>query len=252
MPEGCHVEKVLEAIVGQAGPLVLQGLLGLESQEMQALKLLNAKMDASLKSHYRAALLHLNEAASPLRGEAAREESLRLARANFIHSAATFQQIDPLRSSWAAVYVSGIGTIMGSAEDTRHWLKFAHGRAVEAARLCCVEANNRIDGTVGKRLKLTGRGSRSVISISTGTAIGSIGTVGAVASPLVLPVAIAGAAVAGGAFAYVSYRAKQERAQLEELDMYVKTLGNALAQLGYSSIPRYSLQKDDESHFQYV
>jgi hypothetical protein len=202
-----------------------------------------------LERDYRAALIHLQEAASGSRSEKARAESLRLAREKFIDTAATFVQIDPLRSSWAAVYVSGIGAIEGSSEDRRYWLDYAHSRAVEAVQMRCDAANSHIDGTVGRRLKLTGPKARQGVQTATAAVSAQVFLVAGVAA---LPVALGGGALLGGAVMYAAHRAAKERANLEELANYVAELRIALGRLGNSSIPKYSLQRDSDLHFQYV
>lgn len=210
-------------------------LLGLEAEQTRTLNRIEAKIDASLQSSYRQGLIYLQDAINEADNMPPRREYLQQAEFRLIEAVANFETVDPMRSAWAAVYLTMIRKINNDPAGAGRWALRAYRASVSDVQQQCELINRGIDTQVGKRLKVTGKGASAL---------------GAAAAGAFWP---AGIPALASISIYRKRRIKEGRTTLTDLDQFSDQLREAAALLTGQRVPGYFLDfNDDIGRFTYT
>jgi hypothetical protein len=116
-------------------------LIGLQSEQIKLLKLLDKKVDALLAGPFNTGCRMLQDACAEWRSETDQKALLKEAYTAF--SNALGQDTDHLRRSYAALYLAMVWLLLGSLKDAELRLEEAHHEAVVAAREVCTRQFRR-------------------------------------------------------------------------------------------------------------
>jgi hypothetical protein len=230
------LHKLLTASAGPGAKYAINKLLGLEAEQTRTLNRIEAKIDASLQSSYNQGLIYLQDAINETDNMSPRREYLQQqAEFRLVEAVANFETVDPMRSAWAAVYLTMICKINDNPAGAGRWALRAYRAAVNGVQQQCALINRGIDTQVGKRLRITGKGASAL---------------GVVAAGAVWP---AGIPALAGISIYRKRRIREGRATLTELDQFSDQLREAAAVLTGQRVPGYFLDfNDDTGRFTYT
>jgi hypothetical protein len=221
--------SVLKALIGPAfsgGKYALGKLLGIEAEQARTLNRMETKIDAGLQSAYRQGLIYLQDALSET-DASRRREYLQKAESRLVEAVTNFETVDPMRSAWAAVYLTMISRINDNPVGAGRWALRAYRAAVSGVQQQCDMTNRSIDTQLGKRLKVTGKGASAA---------------GVFAAGVFWP---AGVPALAGITMYRKRRIREGRIALAELDQFSDQLRDVAVQLTGQRVPGYFLEFND-------
>ncbi len=218
----------LKAPAMSGAKYAISALLGLEAEQAKTLNRIETKIDAGLQSSYHQGLIYLQDAVNET--DASRQhEYLRNAESRLVEAVTNFETIDPMRSAWAAVYLTMVCKLDNNPAGAGRWARRAYRAAVSGVQHECELINRGIDTQVGKRLKVTGKGASGL---------------GGVATAAFWP---AGIPVWAGISIYRKRRIKEGRVTLSELDQFSDQLREAAVLLTGHGVPGYFLDFNDST-----
>jgi hypothetical protein len=147
----------------------LRAVLAIEDARTRQLGRIEAKIDALMEASYRAGLQWLRDAAAA-ESDAERSRCLDRASDKFRDAVAVFEATDHLLCSWAASYIALIDGVSGRRASAGRWSQRAYEEAVAAVVDGCADANDKLDGKVGRvkfakaTLFLTNAGFRATLA----------------------------------------------------------------------------------------
>ncbi|WP_369390426.1 hypothetical protein AB5J72_24425 [Streptomyces sp. CG1] len=221
------VLHALKAPAASGAKCALSKLFGLEAEQAKTLNRIETKIDASLQSSYNQGLIYLQDAISETDSMPRQRDYLEKAESRLIEAVANFETIDPMRSAWAAIYLTMICKINDNSAGAGRWALRAYRASVSGVQQQCELINRSIDTQIGKRLKVTGKGSSAL----TGVAAGAFWPVGI---PAWVSINI-----------YRKHRIREGRATLTELDQFSDQLQEAAVLLTGQRVPGYFLDFND-------
>jgi hypothetical protein len=221
------VLRALAAPTVSGAKYALGQLIGVEAEQTKTLNRIERKIDADLQSSYKQGRIYLQDAISETDDMARRNEYFQQAQSKLVEAVANFETLDPMRSAWAAVYLTMIYSINGDSAGAGRWALRAYRAAVSDVQQQCTLVNQGIDAQVGKRLKITGKGASAA---------------GAAAVGLFWPVGVPALA---GINIYRKRRIKEGRAILTELDQFSDQLREVAVRLTGRAVPGYFLDFND-------
>ncbi len=223
------VLHALKAPAISGAKYAINKLLGLEAEQTKTLNRIETKIDASLQSSYNQGLIYLQDAISGTDDMPRQREYLQKAESRLTEAVTNFETIDPMRSAWAAIYVTMICKINDDPARAGRWALRAYRAAVNGVQQQCDLINRSIDTQIGKRLKVTGKGASAL---------------GGVAAGVFWP---AGIPAWAGISVYRKRRIRDGRATLTELDQFSDQLREAAALLTGRPVPGYFLEFNDST-----
>ena len=137
---------VLHALIAptvSGAKYTISKLLGLEAEQTRTLNRLEAKIDASLQSSYNQGLIYLQDAINEADDRSRRHAYLQQAHFKLVEAVTNFETVDPMRSAWAAVYVTMICKINDDSAGTGRWALRAYRAAVAGVQQQCELVNRR-------------------------------------------------------------------------------------------------------------
>jgi hypothetical protein len=221
------VLHALKAPTVSGAKYAINKLLGLEAEQTKTLNRIETKVDAGLQSAYNQGLIYLQDAVSETDDMSRQSEYLKKAEDRFVAAVTNFESIDPMRSAWAAVYLTMICKINKDSTHAGRWALRAYRLAVSGVQQQCELINRSIDTQIGKRLKVTGKGASAL---------------GGVAAGVFWP---AGIPAWAGISVYRKRRIREGRATLTELDQFSDQLREAAVLLTGRPVPGYFLDFND-------
>lgn len=202
-------------------------LLGLEAEQTRTLNRIEAKIDASLQSSYNQGRIYLQDAINETDNTPRRREYLQQAEFRLREAVSNFETVDPMRSAWAAIYLTMTCKINDDSAGAGRWALRACRAAVSGVQQQCELINRSIDTQIGKRLKVTGKGASAL---------------GVAAAGAFWP---AGIPALTGISIYRKRRIREGRATLTELDQFSDQLREAAVRLTGQRVQGYFLDFND-------
>jgi hypothetical protein len=225
-------------LAAQVATASIKHLLAIEDARTRQLKAIHGTVQAHLEQAYNAGREHLGLASAPGVDDDVRLRHVRLAEERFIQAVGAFQPFEPLQCSWACVHLAGICHLEDRRVETVSWVTRAHMEAVRAVRDECQRANDRIEGKVSKRLKLTGEKTGQAPRAAAFGGMAAITGGGIALGMVVLPAAVL---AAGGVVGYQRYQARASAARLQELSDFVEQVSALGQALGAPVAPRHAV-----------